>query len=140
MDVFISSLIGGFGQYREATKRALTALRHTPIMAEDFGARTSSPQIACLHGLRQSDLVVLILGERYGPVQAKSGLSATHEEYREARGAKQVLAFIQQSVTPEPRQSEFIAEVEGWESGLYRAAFTCPDDLNVAVVRALLPQ
>lgn len=137
MNIFISSLIGGFGQYRDAAKRAIIALRHTPVMAEDFGARVSSPQIACLQGIRQSDLVVLILGEGYGPVQAGSGLSATREEYREARDTKKVLAFIQQGVTPEPRQAEFIAEVEGWESGLYRAGFTDADDLNAAVVRAL---
>ena len=137
MQVFISSLIGGFGQFREAAKRAVTAFRHMPVMAEDFGARTSSPQIACLQGVRQSDLVVLILGEGYGPIQSGSGLSATHEEYREARGTKQVIAFIQQGVTPEPRQAELIAEVEGWESGLYRAGFTDSDDLNAAVVRAL---
>lgn len=137
MNVFISSLIGGFGQYRDAAKRAIAALRHSPVMAEDFGAKTSSPQIACLQGVRQSDLVVLILGEGYGPVQTESGLSATHEEYREARDSKKVLAFIQQGVTPEPHQAEFIAEVEGWESGLYRAGFTDADDLNTAVVRAL---
>lgn len=137
MQVFISSLIGGFGQFREAAKRAVAVLRHTPVMAEDFGARTTSPQVACLQGVRQSDLIVLILGEGYGPIQPGSGLSATHEEYREARGSKQVLAFIQQGVTPEPRQAEFIAEVEGWESGLYRAGFTDADDLNAAVVRAL---
>ena len=47
-------------------------------MAEDFGARPDSPQVACLTGLRQSDIVVLIVGEHYGAVQP-SGQSATHE-------------------------------------------------------------
>jgi hypothetical protein len=32
-------------------------------MAEDFGAVPSSPQVACLQGVRQSDIVVLVLGE-----------------------------------------------------------------------------
>src|SRR3546814_12464509 len=85
MKIFISSLISGMEIERAATKRAIELLRHEAVMAEYFGAQVSSPQIACLTGLRQSDLVVLVLGTRYGVKQA-SGLSATHEEYREARG------------------------------------------------------
>lgn len=91
MKVFISSLIAGFEPFREAVRSAVTTLRHEPVMAEDFGARPSSPQVACLSGLREADAVVLVLGDRYGAVQA-SGLSATHEEYREAQGRKPVIA------------------------------------------------
>jgi hypothetical protein len=60
---------------------------------------------ACLQGLRGSELVVLILGERYGAVPPGSGLSATHEEYRDARGTKPVVAFVQEGVTPEAEQA-----------------------------------
>lgn len=137
MKVFVSSLIGGFGQFRAASQRAVETLRHAPLMAEDFGARTSSPQVACLQGVRESDLVVLVLGEDYGPVQPGSGLSATHEEYREARGTKQVLAFVQQGVTPEARQAEFITEVQGWEGGLFRGGFADADELQAGIIRAL---
>lgn len=104
-------------------------------MAEDFGAQASSPQIACLTGLRQSDLVVLVLGARYGAKQA-SGLSATHEEYREARGRKPILTFIQQGEA-EPDQAALIDEAGSWESGLFRAAFSTPDELRDLVTRAL---
>src|SRR3546814_6259394 len=79
---------------RAAAKRAIETLRHDAVMAEDFGARASTPEVACLTGLRQSDLIVLVLGTRYGAKQA-SGLSATHEEYREARGRKPILTFVQ---------------------------------------------
>src|SRR5665213_1713455 len=115
MKVFISSLISGFGPVRQACHGAVTALWHEPVMAEDFGARAESPQGACLQGLRSADLVVLILGESYGAAQPGSGLSATHEEYREARGHKPVLAFVHDGVTPDPQQAEFIREVQGWE-------------------------
>lgn len=97
----------------------------------------SSPQVACLQGVRQSDIVVLVLGEGYGPVQPGSGLSATHEEYREARGTKQVLAFVQHGVAPEPRQAEFIAEVQGWEGGLFRGGFADAEELQGGIIRAL---
>jgi hypothetical protein len=67
--VFISSLISGMEQVRAAAREAVTTLRHEPVMAEDFGAQQDSPQVACLTGLREADVVVLILGERYGAPQ-----------------------------------------------------------------------
>lgn len=69
--------------------------------------------------------MILILGSRYGDLQA-SGLSATHEEYREARDTRPVLVFIQQGVDPEPQQDEFIREVQGWEQGHFTAGFEDP--------------
>jgi len=136
MRVFVSSLIAGFLEERAAAKSAIETLRHEPIMAEDFGAQPNSPQIACLQGLRSADLVVLILGERYGQPQA-SGLSATHEEYREAKGSKPVLAFVQEGVSPEPEQSAFIQEVQEWEGGFFRVSFSDPENLRTLITQAL---
>lgn len=135
MKVFISSLISGMETERAAAKRAIETLRHEAVMAEDFGARSSSPEVACLAGLRQSDLVVLILGTRYGAKQA-SGLSATHEEYREARGRKPILTFVQEG-EPDADQVDLIDEAGSWESGLFRASFSTADELRDLVTRAL---
>ena len=136
MKVFISSLISGMEAERASVKAAIELLRHEAAMAEDFGARASSSQVACLDALRQSDLVVLILGTRYGAKQL-SGLSATHEEYREARGQKPILAFLQQG-EPEAEQAAFISEAGKWESGLNRATpFSTPEQLRDLVTRAL---
>ncbi len=137
MKVFISSIISGFAEQREAARRAVTALRHQAVMAEDFGAQPNSPQVACLQELRSSDIVVLILGENYGFVPPGSALSATHQEYREARGRKPVLAFVQQGITPGPEQAAFIEEVQGWEGGLFREGFISSEDLQDGVTRAL---
>jgi hypothetical protein len=136
MRVFISSLISGMGPIRAAAREVVTTLRGEAIMAEDFGAQPHSPQIACLTGLRQSDLVVLILGEQYGAVQS-SGLSATHEEYREAKGRKPVIAFVQEGVSRDSQQIEFVAEVQTWEGGLFRGSFSTPADLRISLTRAL---
>jgi len=136
MKVFISSIIGGFGPYRDACRRGVTTLRHEPVMAEDFGAKPHSPQIACLQGLRESDVVVLVLGEQYGVPQA-SGLSATHEEYREAKGKKAVLAFVQSGMNPDADQAAFIQEMQTWEGGVFRGSFKTPDDLRDGIIRAL---
>src|SRR5258708_2827908 len=113
-----------FAEYRAAAEWAATTLRHTVIKAEDFGASPSSPQQVCLAGVRAADIVVLILGQRYGAVQP-SGLSATHEEYREARNEqKAILVFVQEGVTREPKQSEFVTEARTWNAGAFTASFS----------------
>lgn len=77
LKVFISSLITGFGSYRDAARRAVITLRNEAIMAEDFGAQRNSSQIACLQGARTADLVIFILGSDYGFVPSGSTISAT---------------------------------------------------------------
>ena len=136
MKVFISSLIIGMEALRAAAKVGVVALGHEPVMAEEFGAVPRSPQVACLDGVRQAAMVVLVLGNRYGGKQA-SGISATHEEYREARTRCPVLAFVQEPVTPEPDQAAFIAEVQAWGNGLYRDDFTDAASLQSKVTRAI---
>lgn len=137
MKVFVSSLIAGFEPFRLAAKAAIQTLRHEPIMAEDFGARADSPQVACLQGVRDSEVVVLVLGGRYGAVQRGSGLSATHEEFREARERKPVLAFVQEGVQRDAHQETFINEVQGWQTGYFRSGFKTAEELRDAVTRAV---
>ncbi|HEX7890778.1 MAG TPA: DUF4062 domain-containing protein [Ramlibacter sp.] len=137
MKIFVSSLISGFEALRAAARSAILALGHEPVMAEDFGAKSISPQVACLQGLRSADLVVLILGERYGALPPGSQVSPTHEEYLEARGAKEILLFVQEGVTPEPAQAALLREAQGWRGGLFRAGFRSPEELRDAVTRAI---
>jgi hypothetical protein len=136
MKIFISSLISGFEPARAAARAAVTTLRHEPIMAEDFGARPTSPQITCLQGVRSADVVLLLLGERYGSVQP-SGVSPTHEEFLEAKGNKDVFVFIQQDISPEPQQAKFVAEVQAWQAGYFRSSFSTPEELKDAIIRAV---
>lgn len=136
MKVFISSLIQGMEPIRDAARTAVTMLRHEPIMAEDFRPQPNSPQVACLSGLRQADLVVLVLGEHYGAAQ-QSGISPTHEEYREGQGRKPVIAFVQAGVSRNNQQADFVKEVQGWEGGLFRGSFSTPQDLQAGIVQAL---
>lgn len=136
MKVFISSVISGMEDYREAAARAVRALGHEVIRAEDFGAQPESPQVACLAGVRQADAVILLMGGRYGAPQS-SGLSATHEEYREARERRPVLVMVQDGVQREAEQDAFVREVQDWAQGHYTNAFADTDRLRDAVTRAL---
>ncbi len=136
MQVFVSSVITGFEDYRAAAVRAIESLGEKPVTAEEFGARPDTPQQACLEAARRSDVTVLLLGERYGYKQA-SGLSATHEEFHEARNHRQVIAFVRSGVTPEPDQRAFIREVQEWAGGALTEDFSDPADLQAKVTRAL---
>ncbi len=136
MKVFVSSVIAGFGDFRDAAAEAVRTLGYVVIRAEDFGASPSSPQTVCMNGVRQADVVVLVLGERYGALQA-SGLSATHEEYREARARRQVLAFVSNALSTDERQLAFVEEVQAWQGGVFTSPFSTPEQLAREVTRRL---
>jgi len=98
--------------------------------------RRRAARSECLAGIRESDVVVVLLGARYGTPQ-RSGLSPTHEEYHEARGRKPVLVFVQTGVTCEPGEEKFVEEVSSWEGGQYRESFDSPASLRAVVTGAL---
>ena len=136
MKDFTRSLIGEYEQFRATAAEAIETLGHTVLRAEDFPASPTTAQQACLSAVRESDVVVLLLGERYGAPQP-SGLSVTHEEYREARERSPVLVFVESGITPEASQRAFIDEVQDWETGHIRDAFSTPEELKAKVLRAL---
>lgn len=136
MKVFISSVIVGMEALRDAAARSAEALGNEVRRAEDFGASVGTPQQVCLEGVRWADVVVLLLGSSYGTQQA-SALSATHEEFREAQGESEILAFVQADVSPEPAQAGLIAEVRDWATGVYTASFSSTDSLATGVTKAL---
>jgi hypothetical protein len=136
MKIFISSVISGYEAERAAAEKAISILGHESILAEKFEASTLTPQAACLGALREADLVVLLVGSRYGYPQA-SGLSATHEEYRDARGRKDTIVLIQKSVDREPAQADFLNEVQEWEAGHLTRSFSSPTELQEALIGAL---
>ena len=134
MKVFISSIISGMEPFRAGAREAIEQLGHSAVLAEDFGAQPRSPQIACLDGLRQFALTILLIGERYGDKQS-SGISATHEEFREARDRRPILAFFQEGVPHDTDQAAFVKEAGDWEKGLFRESFTTPEHLKAQITR-----
>jgi hypothetical protein len=136
MRFFVSSVVTGFEEFREAAVNAIRSLGHEVIRSEDFAASPATSQIACLAGIRDSDAVIVLLGDRYGSLQA-SGKSPTHEEFEAAKDSRPVFAFIQAGTTPEPRQKAFIDEVRDWSTGRYTARFNDTESLRSAVTTAV---
>ena len=138
MKIFVSSVMNGFEEYREATFAAIRSLDHEIIRAEDFPASNIPSRVACMQGVREADLVVLILGERYGWSETQSGISPTHEEFREAVGEGKVIPFVQAGVTREEAQQRFVDEVEDYDTGMHRGqTFRSSEELRTEVTRAI---
>ena len=134
--VFISSVVNGFEEYRQAAREAVELMDHRAVMSESFGARPYSPEVACINEAEQSDVYLLILGPNYG-FETDEGISVTHAEFRAARAANRpILAFVQQC-DMEPRQETFRREVEAYQGGVFRASFSTSGELKDQVIRAL---
>ena len=135
--VFISSVIAGYSDRRDAAAAAIKSVNCEVVRSEDFAALPESPQTACLNGVRASDVVVCVLGGRYGAKQA-SGISATHEECREALlSNKPLLVFVEDAVDRDSDQAAFLREIETWESGHMRKSFNDAEDLRTKITQAL---
>lgn len=135
-NVFISSVIGDFERYRTAAMQAVASMGHQAIMSENFGARAYSSEIACIHEMEQSDIYLVILGERYGS-KTPEGLSVTQAEFRAARKeGKPILVFVQ-NIEMEPEQAAFKKETEDYQQGFFRAGFSTTEELMAEIVQAL---
>jgi len=113
--VFVSSVSKGFEEPRSRLMLGLRKAYDVGAM-EEFGAQADPPIDVCLGEVRKSDVVVLIVGPRYGS-ELPEGISYTHREFREAKRLRiPVLAF---SVPAESglgteqkkRLDDFLAEV-----------------------------
>lgn len=135
--VFISSVIGGFEDRRAAARGSIEATGHQPVMAEEFGARSYSPERACLTEVSQSDVFLLIIGARYGD-ETDSGISATQAEYRQAKKlGLPILVFIEEG-EKEPPQQLFCEEVEGYSDGFFRETYLDIGELKDEIVKGLI--
>jgi hypothetical protein len=106
-------------------------------MAETVGATPSSPQRALLDRVAACDIFVLLIGPRYGGRQ-ESGLSATEEEFDQARRSGMDILVLVQEGERDEEQEEFLRRAtHGWEEGILRDTFRDASDVGLVLVRAL---
>ena len=141
MKVFVSSVVGGYAEFRRAARAAIEALEHDPVVMElTHHAAVPPPRAECFAQIEDSDVMVMLLGPRYGEPQ-QSGKSATHEEWEHAcRNNKSILPFVQDLDDHDERdsqQQDFLDEIGGWEDGSYWGRYSSPWNLVTALARAL---
>ncbi len=91
--VFVSSVSLGLEPTRKQIIADLQTAGYNVDGMERFGAQPQIPIDVCLREVRKADVLVLLIGPRYGSLLPQ-GISYTHAEFREAQGAGiPVLAF-----------------------------------------------
>ncbi len=138
LKVFVSSVLQGYEEHRAAIRRLVEALGHEAVLiGETSPALPRSAQRACLDAVAACDVMVLVLGAKYGTEQ-RSGKSATHEEWTRARDlGKEILALKERVKPATKQQADFIQEVRDYETGVSYKPFSTLPEMQEEVVRAL---
>ncbi len=128
--VFISSVRRGLEEERDSVPALISAIGHIPRRFEDFSAQPRPSRDACLAGVEEADVYVLLLGAHYGDPLPDSGLAPTEEEWMVARRRGiPVVVFRKLDALLEPAQAEFVRRVEDYVTGRFRDTFRGATDL-----------
>lgn len=136
--VFVSSIMSGYVDCREAARRGIVAAGGIPVLVEDQPARPDSPRNACLDLVASSDLVICIIGPRGGYV-APSGKLVVEEEFEEAvRRGLPTLVFVHETAR-DPAAERLVERLSAFVGGRYRLTFRSPEELEKLVRESVEP-
>lgn len=135
--VFVSSVVDGFEEYREAARQGIEAAGGEPVLVnEDFPAQPDSPRNACLDAVDSCDIYLAIIGER-GGWTAPSGRLVVEEEYDRARGSNlRPLVFLK-NVERDDDAEQLVHKMSDYVTGRFRVEFDSPEQLENEVQQAL---
>lgn len=143
LTVFLCSTQGDLIPEREAVLAAVQRLQLQHDSMELFGARDGRPLETCLAEVRRSDVLVVVLGHRYGTFVPGRDISYTEAEYQEGhRLRKPCLVYFRNDDVPVlPRHVERdpngIRALDRFKSELRDrhtvTSFTASEDLAVGV-------
>jgi len=106
---------------------------------EFFAAEPETPKEVCLREVRDSDLMILVIGYSYGSLDSESEKSFTHLEYEEARRSGiDVLAFVKSSKDGPSKDKKLTAFQEQVKAEQHPDYFSDPIDLRDSVWPALI--
>jgi hypothetical protein len=148
--VFLSSTGGDLKDYREAAYQSIEKLPDWKcVRMEDFGARAWDVDTFCRDAVKQCDLFIGVIGNRFGAVPKGSKESYTQREYLAARDEKKpVLLFMAPDDFPVPgnllepmtrvkAQQKFRAALKNSGNHIVDAGFRTPAELANAIVTAM---
>jgi tetratricopeptide (TPR) repeat protein len=99
--VFVCSTFDDLEQEREGVLDAIRRVQQQHNAMEFFGARPGRPIDVCLDEVRKSDLLVVIVGEKYGSLPSGMAISYSQAEYEEgARLEKPCLVYLRDDHVP----------------------------------------
>lgn len=124
LTVFVCSTFSDLSQEREGVLDAISRLKLQHDAMEFFGARAEQPIETCLQEVRASDVLVVIVGHRYGSVVPDLGISYSEAEYVEGyRLNKPCLIYMRDDNVPilprhMERDPEKLKLLEKWKETL----------------------
>jgi hypothetical protein len=135
--VFVSSVIEGFADYRQAARDGIEQAGGEGVLVnEDFPSQASSSRNTCLDAIDSCDVFLLVLGAR-GGWKTPSGRLVVEEEFEHARARKvPVLVFLED--VPRDADGEGLAKIlSDYVDGNFRVKFSGAAELRDQVERAL---
>lgn len=147
LSVFVCSTFSDLSEEREGVLDAIRRLQLQHDSMEFFGARTNQPIETCLEEVRRSNILVVIVGHRYGSLVPDMDISFSEAEYREGiRLKKPCLVYIRGENVPilpslMERDPDKLRLLEAWKQTLQArhtvASFEGKNDLSVQVAADL---
>ncbi len=135
--VFVSSVIEGFGAYRQQAREAILQAGGEPVLVnEDFPSHVGSSRNVCLDAIESCDFLVLLIGAR-GGWTTPSGKLVVEEEFEHARGRKIPVFVFLEDVQREDSAEAFARKVSDYVSGVFRTTFANAEELRAKVLGAL---
>jgi putative nucleotidyltransferase with HDIG domain len=145
--VFLCSTFTDLAEERKSVLGAIRRLQLQHDSMEFFGARTKLPIKTCLEEVRKSDVLVILVGHRYGNLVPRREISFSEAEYREGHRLKKpcLVYFRDESVPILPRNIERDSAkmllLDKWKEKLGKrhtvSNFTDASDLAVQVAADL---
>ncbi|WMJ70119.1 DUF4062 domain-containing protein [Stenotrophomonas sp. 24(2023)] len=141
---FISSTMEDLANERRAVVRRLSDLGIEPVNAENISPSGQSSWERIKQEIETCQIVILILGERYGwvPPEDANGKSVTHLEYDYSRSKGKIILPFQKKLKygaeRDTDRDSFRREVADWQDGMFRQEFELADDLSELVRKAII--
>src|SRR5687768_5665386 len=114
--VFVSSVIEGYREMREAARRGILAADCEPVLGEDFPSLADSPRNACFDAVESCDAIVTVVGHR-GGFRAPSGKLVVEEEYDHARSSGLQRFLFLQEMDRDPEAERLAARLSDYVTG-----------------------
>src|SRR3569833_3543854 len=134
---FVSSVVDGFQDIREAARRGILAAGAEPVLVnEDSPASRESSRNACLDAIDSVDALVLIIGAR-GGWTTPSGKLAVEEEYEHAVNRRLPILVFVQDVARDADATRLCEAVFDYVDGVFRRAFKDPRELELLLATAV---
>jgi hypothetical protein len=137
LEVMISSTVEDLAQERDAADEAIRALNLSRFRAESFGSLPYTPRSVCAYMAERCDLMLLIIGDRYGYVIEGEDISVVEFEFNIAQkqDPRKILVYVKRVSHRPERLATFLARVEDFDHGYFRSNFETPEELFTLIQR-----